>query len=229
MEIIMSKEVKIQIPITEQKHLPTRVKPRLKPHVTARPKLSGLSDIYQFLRRNKTPIYIITPTPFSLMGLDQWVGGLEFINYFDIFDGRHPRVFVPALTEAQEFKSMEDVANYLVAHPQFRAKVKSQAKGKAIFVMFDEETERLCREIDLDIALPPAALRTRLDSKIETTRIGNAAGVASVPNALGKANSYSELMALAKSAKLGRNLVVQTPYGDSGRTTFFISSEDDWK
>jgi biotin carboxylase len=229
MEIIMSKEVKIQNQITERKHLPTRSKPRLKPHVTARPKLSGLSDIYQLLRRNKTPIYIITPTPFSLMGLDQWVGGLEFINYFDIFDGRHPRVFVPALIEAQEFKSMEDVANYLVAHPQFRAKVKSQAKGKAIFVMFDEETERLCREIDLDIALPPAALRTRLDSKIETTRIGNAAGVASVPNVLGKANSYSELTALAKSAKLGRKLVVQTPYGDSGRTTFFISSEDDWK
>ena len=95
--------------------------------------------------------------------------------------------------------------------------------------MFDEETERLCREIDLDIALPPAALRTRLNSKIETTRIGNAAGVASVPNVLGKANSYSELTALAKSAKLGRKLVVQTPYGDSGRTTFFISSEDDWK
>ena len=132
------------------------------------------------------------------MGLDQWVGGLEFINYFDIFDGLHPRIFVPALIEAQEFKSMEDVANYLVAHPQFRAKVKSQAKGKAIFLIFDEETERLCQAIDLDITLPPAALRTRLDSKIETTRIGKTRigympGVASVPNVLGKANSYSEL------------------------------------
>ena len=50
------------------------------------------------------------PTPFSLMGLDQSVGGLEFINYFDIFDGLHPRIFVPALIEAQEFKSMEHVA-----------------------------------------------------------------------------------------------------------------------
>ncbi len=214
---------------TARKDLPARAKPRKKANLSPRPKLSGLSDIYQFLRRNKTPIYIITPTPFSLLGLDQWVGGLEFINYFDIFDGLHPRVFVPALTEPQEFKSMEDVANYLVAHPQFRAKVKSQAKGKAIFVMFDEETERLCRAIDLDIALPPAALRTRVDSKIETTRIGNKAGVASVPNALGKAGSYAELTALAKSATLGSDLVVQTPYGDSGRTTFFISSEGDWK
>jgi hypothetical protein len=28
-------------------------KPRGKPHVTAKPKLSGLSDIYRFLRSNK--------------------------------------------------------------------------------------------------------------------------------------------------------------------------------
>jgi hypothetical protein len=28
-------------------------KPRGKPHVTAKPKLSGLSDIYRFLRNNK--------------------------------------------------------------------------------------------------------------------------------------------------------------------------------
>jgi hypothetical protein len=101
--------------------------------------------------------------------------------------------------------------------------VKSQAKGKAIFVMFDDETERLCQAIDLDIALPPAALRTHLDSKIETTRIGktrigNMAGVASVPNVLGKANSLATV--LTKSAKLGPKLVVQTPYGDSGPTAF---------
>ena len=64
------------------------------------------------------------------MGLDQWVGGLEFINYFDIFGGLHPRIFVPALIEAQEFKSMEHVANYLVAHPQFRAKVKIAGEGQ---------------------------------------------------------------------------------------------------
>ena len=49
-----------------------------------RPKLRGLSEIYRYLRQNETPIYVITPTPFSLLGLDQWVGSLEFVNYFDI-------------------------------------------------------------------------------------------------------------------------------------------------
>ncbi|MCB1312698.1 MAG: biotin carboxylase [Sedimentitalea sp.] len=191
-------------------------------------KLKGLTDIFLFLRRNKTPIYIITPTPFSLLGLDQWVGNLIYVNYFDIFDGAHRRVFCPPPGGAPEFQSMEDVANYLVSHKQFRALARSRRPGKAIFVMLDEETERLCGKIDLDIALPPAALRNRLDSKIETTRLGNEAGVPSAPNVLGEASSYAELTALAEGAGLGSDLVVQTPYGDSGRTTFFIKSEADW-
>ena len=61
-----------------------------------------------------------------------------------------------------------------------------------------------------------------------TTRLGNEAGVPSVPNALGRASNFDELMALAASAELGPDLVVQTPYGDSGRTTFFIRSKADW-
>ena len=191
-------------------------------------KLVGLTEIFRFLRRNKTPIYVVTPTPFSLLGLDQWVGALEYINYFDIFDGRHRRVMVPTTVEAPDFQSMEDVANYLISHKEFRAHVKSQRPGMAIFVMFDEETERLCAKIDLEVALPRAELRTRLDSKIETTRLGNEAGVTSAPNVMGEAETYDELMALAASAGIGSDLVVQTPYGDSGRTTFFINSEDDW-
>jgi len=196
--------------------------------MSGREKLRSLSDIYRFLRMNETPIYVVTPTPFNLLGLDEWVGGLEFINYFDIFDGRHPRVFVPPRTGPVEFKSMEDVANYLVAHPAFRARIRKKPRGKAIFVMFDEETEELCAEAGVDVALPKAALRTRLDSKIETTRLGNEAGVASAPNTMGLASTYQELEALAAAAGLGSDLVVQTPYGDSGRTTFFVKSQADW-
>lgn len=162
------------------------------------------------------------------MGLDQWVGGVEFINYFDIFDGEHPKSFVPTPIRHDEFQSMEDVANYLVSHPEFVEKVKANPGSKAIFVMFDEKTEELCEKIGLEIALAPASLREHLDSKIVTTQLGNEAGVASAPNVMGEANTYSELMELAKSAKLGRDLVVQTPYGDSGRTTFFVKSEKDW-
>ena len=189
--------------------------------------LNGLSEIFRYLRRNETPIYAIMPTPFSFLGLDQWIGGFEFINYFDVFDGNHPRIFVPGRSGPQNFSSMEDVANYLVSHPDFLAKAGKKG-GKTLFVMFDEETEKLVEAAGLQNALPSAELRTRLDSKIETTRIGNEAGVESAPNVMGRADSYEALTKLAKKAKLGSDLVVQTPYGDSGRTTFFIKSREDW-
>jgi biotin carboxylase len=78
------------------------------------------------------------------------------------------------------------------------------------------------------VAHPSAELRHRLDSKIVTTQLGNEAGVPSAPNTLGWARTYAELTALAKTAGLGDDLVVQTPYGDSGKTTFFIKSARDW-
>src|SRR4029078_6512092 len=40
--------------------------------------------------------------------------------------------------------------------------------------------------------------------------------------------TYQELNALATSHGLGTDLVVQTPYGDSGKTTFFVKGEGDW-
>jgi len=45
---------------------------------------------------------------------------------------------------------------------------------------------------------------------------------------LGRADDWVGLRALADGAGLGDDLVVQTPYGDSGKTTFFISAEADW-
>lgn len=195
----------------------------------AKVKLKNISEILEYLRKNTTPIYFISPTPFSLLGIEQWVGNFEYINYFDTFAGAHRDVLVPSDQGYQDFKSMEDVANYLLGHPDFKARVEANGGGgKALFVMFDEETEELAAKLGLEIALPPESLRTRIDSKMETTRLGNEAGVASAPNILAEADDYETLSKLAEEAELGSDLVVQTPYGDSGRTTFFISSEEDW-
>ena len=101
-------------------------------------------------------------------------------------------------------------------------------QGLAVFVMFDEEAERLAPELGLRIAHPPAALRKHIDSKTVTTRLAAEAGVPSVPNTLARVGSYEELTAAATRAGLGDDLVVQTPYGDSGRTTFFIHGQRDW-
>src|SRR4029453_12571000 len=194
-----------------------------------RPRLRGLSEIFAFFRHNQTPIYFLSPTSYNLLGLHRWVNGFEYVNYFDSFDGQHPKVLVPREHGPHEFRSIEDVNNYLLRHKEVREHIKARGGGKLLLVMFDEETEELARELGIEIALPPAKLRIHLDSKIVTTKLGNKAGISSVPNLLGHAKSYAELMKLAEKAKLGRDLVVQTPYGDSGRTTFFIKSEADWK
>ncbi len=195
-----------------------------------KPKIRGLSDILTFFRRNETPIFFVSPTAFNLLGVEKFVNRFFHINYFDSFDGTHPRVFVPSEKGDGEFESMEEVCNYMLMHKEVIDKIKKTGKGpaKLLFVMLDEKTEEICRDLNVDIALPPVAMRNKLDSKIELTRLANEAGIDSAPNVLGKANSFKELMTAAKKAKLGQDLVVQTPYGDSGRTTFFITCEADW-
>jgi biotin carboxylase len=194
--------------------------------------LRGVSEIRAFFRTNQTPVYFVSPTAFNLLGIDRWLRNFFYVNYYDSFEGSHPRVFVPKERPYREFESMEDVCNYLLEHKEVidevNARSKSHPPGKAVFVMFDDETEAAAAAAGLEVAHPSAELRHRLDSKIVTTKLGNEAGVPSAPNTLGRATGYDELVALAESAGLGTDLVVQTPYGDSGKTTFFIRGQRDW-
>jgi len=191
--------------------------------------LRGVPAIRHFFRTNETPIYFVSATAFNLLGIDRWVRNLRFINYYDSFDGTHPNVFVPSEREPRAFESIEEICNYLLGHKEVVDYVARRGDGgKVVFLMFDEETEALATELGLEVAFPPAELRHRMDSKIETTRLGNEAGVPSVPNTMGRATNYRQVLDLAASAGLGDDLVIQTPYGDSGQTTFFVASEDDW-
>jgi biotin carboxylase len=196
---------------------------------TTRAPLSGVSELRAFLRTNDTPVFFVSPTGFNLLGIDRWVRNFYYISYYDTFESHHPRVFVPSNRERRDFTSIEDICNHLLRDPEVRAWIASHGPGgKVAFLMFDEETEALAAELGLEVVHPTAALREHLDSKIVTTRLGNEAGVPSVPNVLGRAASYDELLALASENELGEDLVVQTPYGDSGKTTFFIADRRDW-
>lgn len=194
-----------------------------------RPKaLRGVSDIRRFFHRNTEPVYFVSATPFNLLGMDEWVRNFTFINAIDCFDGQHPNVFVPEEIEHEPWESIEDINNYLLAHPAVAELVKQRGPGgKAVFLMFDEKTEALCEKLGLEVCFPSADLRNQIDDKMETTRIGDRAGVESVPNVLGKVGSYKELQKISKS--LGDDLVIQTAYGDSGHTTFFVSNEDEFE
>jgi len=192
--------------------------------------LVGIPAIRHFFRTNEVPVYFVSATAFNLLGIDRWVRNFKFVNYYDSFDGWHPNVFVPKEQSPRAFESIEDICNYLLGHKEVVDYVRGRGPGgKVAFLMFDEETETLAKELGLDVAFPAAELRHRLDSKIETTRLANEAGVPSVPNVMGRASTYGEVLELARGAGLGDDLVIQTPYGDSGQTTFFVAGESDWK
>jgi hypothetical protein len=142
-----------------------------------------VSAIRAFFRRNRTPIYFVSPTAFNLLGVDRWISGFHYVNYSTRL-AAPSRVFVPERRPHAEFTSMEDVNNYLLAHPEFQYLVERNGGGKAVLVMFDETTEHLATQLGIGIALPSAQLRHRIDSKLVTTRLGNEAGVPSAPNVL---------------------------------------------
>jgi hypothetical protein len=198
-----------------------------------RRRLKNISEVRHFFRTNDVPILFFGATPFNLLGLDRWVRNFSYITYYDAWDGAHPRVFTPAHKPYQEFESGEEINNWLLTNAEVRAHIDAATprgvRPKVAMVFFNSETEEICKELGYDLILPAASLRQHLDSKIVTTRLGNEAGAPSVPNVLTRVDDWAGLQAVAQKTRLGDELVVQTPYGDSGKTTFFISSEADWR
>ncbi len=190
--------------------------------------LKGISDIRRFFYTNEEPVYFISATNFNLLGADEWVKGFKFITYINCFDRQHPNVFTPKEEMPhEEFQSIEDINNYLLEHKEVVEYIRSRGKsGKAMLLMFDEKTEQLAKDLGLEICFPSAKMRNYMDNKVNTNRIAEKAGVPCVPNVLSKVNSYQHLREISKD--LGNDLVIQSPFGDSGHTTFFISNETDY-
>ncbi len=199
---------------------------------TVKAELSGVSDIRRSFHKNEEPLYFISATNFNLLGADEWIKGFKFITYIECFDGLHPNVFSPKNEiPHDDFEGIEDINNYLLQHPEVQDYIKTRSvegrAGKAMFLMFNEKTEALAEKLGLEIMFPKAEMRTFLDNKVNTNRIAERAGVACVPYVLSKVNDFKHLRKISK--KLGEELVIQTPFGDSGHTTFFISNEKEYK
>jgi D-alanine-D-alanine ligase-like ATP-grasp enzyme len=192
-------------------------------------KLTSISDIRRYFYRNTVPTYFISATPFNLLGMDEWVRSFKYINYIDCFDGAHPNVIKPSQKTDQVFESIEEINNYLLEHKEIVDYIQKRGPGRAVFLFFDQRTEELCEQLGLQLCFPPAKLREEVDNKVLATRIGDEAGVPSVPNYLTKVESYEQMMQTAEKAGLGDKLVIQTAFGDSGHTTFFISNKEDYE
>ncbi|MCB9251175.1 MAG: biotin carboxylase [Flavobacteriales bacterium] len=195
------------------------------------PTLKGVSDIRRYFYKNEEPIYFISATNFNLLGADEWIKGFKFICYIECFDGLHPNVFSPKKElPHDEFTGIEDINNYLLQHPEvinyINSRTPGKKKGKVMFLMFNKKTEELAKNLGLELIFPSADLREHMDNKVNTNRIAEKAGVPCVPYVLSKVTDYKQLKKV--SSNLGKDLVVQAPFGDSGHTTFFISNEEEF-
>ena len=189
--------------------------------------LRGISAIRRFFRTSETPVWFVSATAFNLLGIDRWVRSLGFVNYYDSFDGTPPGR-VRARRTARRRRSTPSRRSATTSSATRRwSTTSSPGRRQGPLPHVRRGDRALAREAGLEVAFPPAALRHRLDSKIVTTQLGDEAGVPSVPNSW-DGRRVRELRALADGAALGTALVVQTPYGDSGQTTFFVSTESDW-
>ncbi len=124
-------------------------------------KLRNISEIRRFFHRNETPIYFISATNFNLLGMDEWAKNFKYINYIDCYDGRHPNTFVPSPAPHPEFQSIEDINNYLLQHKEVRDYIAGRGKRpRAVFLMFDQKTEQLAKELGVQVWFPKATLRS---------------------------------------------------------------------
>lgn len=191
--------------------------------------LNSICDIKQYFADNQTPYYFISASNFNLMSMQRWVKNWQHINLINSYDDQHPNVLVVMDNHEQLFEGIEDINLYLLNQETVEAHIKQQdMPGKVIFLFFDEQIEARCKALGLEIVLPKNSLVKEIDSKVVTTEIGNQVNVPSVPNILSAVSGYASLQKLAKQAGLGSSWVIQTPYGDSGKTTFFIDSEADY-
>jgi len=136
--------------------------------------LQSTDEIRSFFHSNQRPIFYVNSTPFNLLGAEQWINPLQFINTIDSFDGLHPHVFVPDGAREHGLQGIEAANLYLLKHKAVADYLQRLGSGgNLLFLMFDEETEAVARQMGLTVCFPPAKLRRHLDSKVTTTRLAN--------------------------------------------------------
>jgi len=196
-------------------------------------KLSSVQDIKEYFQQDESACYFISATNFNLMATADWVKRWFNVNFIDCYDGRNDSVMVAEYSEMPVFKNIESINQFLLGNKQVVEHIKkNQAAGhacKAMFLFYDRKLEKLVESLGMELIMPPNKLVKHIDNKITTTEIGNSVEVPSVPNALVKIPSYSKLRKVIEKYKLGDEVVIQTAYGDSGKTTFFIANEADYQ
>ncbi len=195
--------------------------------------LHSIEEIKAHFQQHEEVTYFISATNFNLMAIAAWVTHWVNVNFIDCYDGNNASVVVPEYSEVPVFKDIESINAFLLGNKKIVEQIKaSQTDGKrvnAMFLFYDEALEAMVESLGMTLIMPPNKLVKHIDNKIVTTELGNSVDVPSVPNALTQVSSYSQLKEIMESAGLGDDVVIQTAYGDSGKTTFFIHDETSYQ
>ena len=193
---------------------------------------NAFAELKKFFKTLNDSFYFISPTNFNLIDMHNWILNWKDINLIDCYDHKAEHSFLPKEEIYKVFSSVEEINEFLIQHSEFQSRLKNDSikykNTNIIFLFFNKNLEDLAKKHKLNIFLPPNSLVKNIDNKIITTEIGNSVGVMSVENILSHVESYQHLITLAQSKNLGDKLVIQAPYGDSGKTTYFINNENDY-
>ncbi len=194
--------------------------------------LNTIQDIKEHFAHDDCAYYFISATNFNLMAISDSVNQWFNVNLIDCYDNKNTSIIQTDVTEIPVFNDIESINTFLLTNKKITQHIKDHStknkKAKAIFLFYNTELEKEVEQLGMDLIMPPNKLVKHIDNKITTTEIGNSAQVPSVPNALVNVKNYSHLKQIINDHNLGDNVVIQTAYGDSGKTTFFISSEEDY-
>jgi hypothetical protein len=190
------------------------------------------NDLKSYFKTLEESFYFVSPTNFNLIDMHNWIPRWKNISYINCFDNKADHTLLIDEDLNRTFSSIEEINEYLLLNPKLQSYLKNDLttvkQANVLFLFFNKSLEEICKKIKLDIFLPTNSLVKDIDDKITTTEIGNSVGVSSVENVLSHVENYHHLKQLAAGHNLGENLVVQAPFGDSGKTTYFINSEDDY-
>ena len=187
-----------------------------------RPKLRGITAVREALRTNATPVFFVGATPFNLLGLDRWVGGLGYVSLIDPFDGTHPAVFSPVEQPTSELTDGPSVTNHLLRHPEVQAHLALQDGTPAITTVYaDAETEQLCADLGYRLLVPSTADRERWQQLVEPVQDSDVLDAASRTVTVAfVATRGGTVVGPAQTALVGHLALTSDPFAWCGDETF---------
>lgn len=189
--------------------------------------LTSVEEIKQHFKNTPDAYYFISASNFNLMAIADWVNHWCNVNFINCYDNSNQSVLLPKTDDTPAFQNIEAINHFLLGNKTILDHIsKSSSEGKtnhAIFLFYDDALEKVVSDLGMNLIMPPNTLVKHIDNKIVTTEIGNSVNVPSVPNALVKIANYSQLRAICKEHALSDDVVIQTAFGDSGKTTYSLA------